>query len=59
MDCHMFFSWVWESIFIIANICNSKYEKDFVHPMYYGARGEKSLVNYVVPDKMKKNCFGL
>ena len=36
---------------------NGKYEKDFVHQMHCGTEDGKSLVDYVVPDKNKKECF--
>jgi len=36
---------------------NGKYEKDFIHQMHCGTEDGKSLVDYVVPDKNKKECF--
>jgi hypothetical protein len=36
---------------------NGKYEKDFVHQMHCGTEDGKSLVDYIVPDKNKKECF--
>ena len=36
---------------------NGKYIKDFVHQMHCGTEDGKSLVDYVVPEKNKKQCF--
>ena len=36
---------------------NGKYKKDFVHQMHCGTEDGKSLVDYVVPEKNKKQCF--
>lgn len=36
---------------------NGKYKKDFVHQMHCGTEDGKSLVDYVVPEQNKKQCF--
>ena len=36
---------------------NGKYEKDFVHQMHCGTEDGKSLVDYVVPEQNRKQCF--
>lgn len=44
-------------ILYYCEFSNGKYKKDFVHQMHCGTEDGKSLVDYVVPEQNKKQCF--
>ena len=46
-----------DEILYYCEFSNGKYSKEFVHQMHCGTEDGKSLVDYVVPEKNKNQCF--
>ncbi len=46
-----------DEILYYCEFGNGKYSKDYVHQMHCGTEDGKSLVDYVVPEENKNECF--